>query len=283
MKPIFSFLILISVLFSQTQSWAFIPSSNMILQKTVENSGSGIYKMEQEVHCTQGSKEFSTKETWTIANDKMLKVSASGMGELKTTFKYGAIYNQGNKTTILNQNKVSQKNSPEFIEKFLHFRNITSIFESLLNLKVLSSSALEKKILKKNELPLSNKEARLSRVGGVIAYAFGDPSETNSEKFNPGVWIEQDQFVIRKIKFAEQSEVMSDNFTIFPKNFIYPKTRLVKWNNISCLINVVNIKSENIGNVASAFSPQTFIDSSVNNILDPDVKNLINDFYKRFR
>jgi hypothetical protein len=283
MKLIFSIMILISFLLSHDTSWAFIPSSNMILHKTVENSGSGNYKMEQEVHCTKGSKGFSTKETWTIANDKLLKLSVTGMGELKTLFKYGAVFNQGNKTTIFNQNKIIQKNSPEFIEKFLHFRSITSLFEVMLNLKVLSSSALEKIVLKKNELPFSNKEARLSRVGGVIAYAFGEPTETNSEKFNPGVWIEQDQFVIRKIKFPEQSEVISDNFTIFPKNFIYPKTRLVKWNNVSCLINVVNIKSEIIGNVANAFSSQNFIDSSMNNILDPEVKNLINEFYKRFR
>jgi hypothetical protein len=53
---------------------AAIPKAALILQKTVENDGNGVYQIEQEVQFPNGSDILILKETWLIQNESNMKL-----------------------------------------------------------------------------------------------------------------------------------------------------------------------------------------------------------------
>lgn len=258
---------------------AFIPPLKMILSRTADNSGLGVYSIEQEVKFTDGNQDALIKESWFIENERTMKVHVQGLKELKG-LNLTYLYLNAQKWTKKNNQKEQIAIPEEFIEKWNHFRTGDALLSSLLNFKILPEDFFQKKELKPKS---ANEDAflKLSRTQGVIAYSLGD--NKNYEQSPGRLWIEQDFFVIRKLRFTSGTEVYFDNYKTYSKDLHFPRERLLKWGSNLVQIKTLSVSSKP-SNSASLFSSQSLDSNNQSDILfNHPLKSQIEDFYTRFR
>lgn len=281
-----SFLIFALLFSAPFLSNASILPTRTIIQKTVESSGSGIYAIEQEVQFTHGEDTVYLKETWLIDSDRTMRLTVSGGKELHNSFKLQFLYTGGQKWSLSNGSKRNEKIPEDFLEKFLNFRNADIFANQLVSQKIIPSNAMTKKPLVKVGSDYKRDIepwVRLSRTGGIVSYAFGTPSPADQEMGNPGIWIEQDQFVVRKIRLTSQAEMYANNYNQFAKGLQYPKSRTIRWGN-----NIVTIRL-----ISASARPQSAVNllqpgsldttSSWEGLNNLPAKDVITEFYTRFR
>lgn len=271
------------------QSHAWIPRGMQILNKAVENSGTGIYQIEYEVQIPVGVETYAIKEKWLIENDGTMKLTATGLRELKDQFQWQALYTGGQKYQLTAQGKLNEPLPVSFIERVFHFRNSDSFANYLVQQQIAPSTIFQgsKRALKALTEVNNQSESflRLSRTGGTIAFAFGTPSlnsSVNSSVENsPGLWIDQDQFVVRKFRDARQVEIIADQYQTYSRGLIHPKLRTVKWGQQTWNIVTTQVQTK-------PFSQKDFQVSSLdlvskNNISQENLKTLIQEFYSQLR
>lgn len=267
-----------------TPVFAYIPPTRMILQRTAENSGSGTYAIEQEVQFNNVQDSLFLKETWYIENDRTMRVTVSGTKDLKDQIKMQFIYAGGQRWT-LNSGRESRRISEDFLEKYFNFRNTEQIASSLMQMKILPTHALAKKGLPKNLDNLKYEPedfVRLSRAGGATTYAFGVPSPVDGNA-NPGFWVEQDQFLVRKFRLPSGVEVTADNFNQYARGLNYPKVRTVRWGQNTVTIRLIGVTSRP-ANTANIFQPNSLDTSAkLDGLNNQPAKDAIIEFYSRFR
>jgi hypothetical protein len=265
-------------------AFAYIPPARMILQRTAENSGSGVYTIEQEVQFTNGQDALFLKETWQVENDRVLKVTVSGTKDLKDQIKMQFLYNGGQRWT-LNNGRTSQRISEDFFEKYFHFRTADYFGNALIQAHILPPGALAKKPLPKNVENMKYEPesfVRLSRTGTVVNYAFGTPSPEEGA-LNPGIWIEQDQFLVRKLRLPSQVEVTADNYNPYARGLNFPKTRVVRWGQNSVTMRLIGITAHKgpAGNTFQAGALDTNL--KLDGLAGQPAKDVVLEFYSRFR
>ncbi len=280
--------------------WAYIPPSKMILQRTVENSGTGIYAIDQEVEFSNGTDTLTLREIWLVENDRTMRLTLAPSRELGDKLKIQYLYTGGQRWSLIAPKKRdSQKISDDFIEKWFHFRNSESLKNAMLQNQMITenlnkpatpppppakkSKSSEKTKVVEEVRYVPESFVRLSRTQNVITYAFGLPTPSEDEKLLPGMWIEQDHFLIRKIRWPNQAEVTADDHTPYSKGLNFPKTRVLKWGPNTVTINVQNIVIKS-GNMNSFFQPQS-LDYVTNfeELQTSPLKPMIEEFYSRFR
>ncbi len=277
------FLVSALVLAFSISAHAFIPKGMLILQKTTENSGSGAYQIEQEVQFPMGQDHFVLKETWWVENENTLRLVVTGTKEYKDLIRMNFLYVGGQKLQLRDGKRLSEKISDDFFEKYFHFRNPDSFANSLVALKIVPTSIFNKKVARtaKDFDYQPENFLRLSRVGGVINYAFGTPSSPESKEGEPGLWIEQDQFVVRKLKLPSHAEVTAERHSQYARNLIFPRKRNVLWDNNSVQIQTLTVVGK--PHQASLFSPSNLELTKVEAFNNLSIRSMIEDFYKRFR
>lgn len=246
---------------------AYIPKAAMILSRTAENTGKGIYQIEQEVQFPNGADTVALKETWIVENENNMRVFVSGTKELKDLVSLQISYTNGSR-------------KEDFIERYFHIRSTDSLAQTLASLKIVPSTVLAKRAVRLTKEADYQPEnfVRLSRVGGVITYALGMVGD--SEATRPGFWIEQDQFVIRKFRLPSQVEVSADRFENYARGLSFPGIRNVKWNNQQVTIQTISVKA--VGKEAlAAFSTKATPNKI--NLGQLPAAAVIEDFYKRLR
>lgn len=266
---------------------AYIPPTRMILQRVVDNSGSGTYVLEQEIQFMNGLEPIHLKETWVIENERTMKLTVSGTKEYKDTVKLQFMYVGGQKWQLKNKSRENSKVPDEFFERYFHFRSLENMGQWLQGQGLIPSQALNIKHLnaKKVEDFKYDPEnfVRLSRTDGVVTYAFGTPTPPQQKDPNPGLWIEQDQFLIRKFRWSTQAEISAENYGNFPRNLSFPRTRYVRWDNHSVSIRLIQLSAR--PNVSGNFFQPSNLD--INNTLEglstTQIKGLVEEFYSRFR
>jgi hypothetical protein len=264
-----------TLLFNLT-SYAYIPRTLMVLQKTVENNGSGSYQIEQEVQFQTLQEPLILKETWIIENESQMRLVVTGTKEFKDSIKMTFIYNGNNKSFMQNGTRYNQKVSDDFFERYFHFRRTESFANQLISLKMINSSVFNKKTQKPTEYQ-AEPFIRLSRTGGVVNYALGQPTPAEAASLNPGVWIEQDQFIIRKLRLPSEAEISAERHSSFARGLTFPRKRTLRWGG-----NLVTLQTLNV------LGKPTLTNFNLeNNRLDPletsPVKQTVEEFYKRFR
>lgn len=267
-----------TVLFLSSESFAYLPQPRMILYRTSENHGSGYYQVESlvEISSSQGNKSF--RETWWIENDSTMSVLVKGENASGAPFETLISYDGNGKATF--SDRVQKETLPtEFFEKFWLSRSIDHLGKLLISKQIAPSSILQRRNPPKNlNEPTYHIEPylKLARVEGLINWEITTGA-------NPAIWIEQDQFLIRKIRFEEKSEVRAPKFSAYAKGLRYPKTRVVKWGDNQATLTTVSVSSLNAAQFSSkarktpdastGFAPlRTFV-------ADPAVL----EFYSRFR
>ncbi|KYG68857.1 hypothetical protein AZI87_06405 [Bdellovibrio bacteriovorus] len=279
------FILLLSVVVS-AQAWAYIPPTRTILQKTVENAGSGIYAIEQEVQFSNGDDTLSVKETWLIDSDRTMRLTVTGGKDLQNNFRLQFLYNGGQKWSMTGNNRKSEKAPDDFLEKYLNFRNAEIFANTLAHFKIIPTTAYNKKALPRTGAEIKYEPetwVRYSRTGGVVNYALGIPTPVEKEINYPGLWIEQDQFVVRKLRLPSQVEMSADNYNQFAKNLSYPRSRTIRWGNNTVTIRLISA-SARPQTAVSLFQPSS-LDSNLkwDGISGLPAKDVVTEFYTRFR
>ena len=119
---------------------------------------------------------------------------------------------------------------------------------------------------------------RLSRVGGTVNWAIGIAPEVGT---GPTLWIEQDQFIVRKYRGATQATLRLDDYRKYDEGFWHPRSMAYSFGNTSVTVNVLSVKP--LGKLTA--TDNRFKTSSLNeaNALRlPDADGL-REFYSRFR
>jgi hypothetical protein len=99
----------------------------------------------------------------------------------------------------------------------------------------------------------------------------------------PGMWIEQDQFVVRKLRLPTQVEMSANNYNQFAKGLSFPKSRTIRWGNHTVTIRTLSV-SARPATVANMLQP-TSLDRNMNweGLRALPAKDIVTEFYTRFR
>lgn len=268
---------------------AYIPPAKMILSRLAENNGNGVYQIEQEVQLIAGSETLVIRETWISAGEKGVRLIAVGQNELKDKFYHQALYSGGLKWVIENNQegrpqKESQKIPLEMSERPFHIRSTESLVQWLTSLEILPNNFLQQRpYLKEKESFVYLKEPylRLGRASGSVAYVFGAAPTEDPNKNLPGLWVEQDLFYFRKIRWPSQSELTVEEFGNYPKSLIYPKTKTLRWGNQLAQMQTLSVVAKSPNS-----QPLQLLNLDLGRVNTPEgliQKNILVEFYKRFR
>ena len=100
----------------------------------------------------------------------------------------------------------------------------------------------------------------------------------------PGLWIEQDQFVVRKVRLPTQALITTEDYTRHPENLWLPRTRNLSWGPNSLQMHVSSVKSFGRQTKAQDQLKVSSLDPKNPgvNVRWPD-SEIIREFYLRFR
>lgn len=272
--------LLLPLLFS-LPAWAYIPEYALIANRTADQHGRGAYQIEQDVTFRRDAEAYTVKETWTVLGENNLRVTLEGKGALRGLVQGTILFEGSQKTFTDGTSFKNQRLGDDWLEPLLHFRSGKYLRSRLVNLKVTPAEAL------RDRPPLSSEGApkyepvsfiRLSRTGGAVNYAIGISPSVGA---GPTLWIEQDNFVVRKFKGPTQSQLKADNYAKFEDGLWYPRTLTYTFGNFSVTTNVTSVKF--LGKLAPSDNRFKSASLTAGSALKlPDVDGL-REFYSRFR
>ena len=191
------------ILFSAFNAQAYIPRLRTILSKDVKTHGENTYQIEQEVEIKTESELVSFRESWLIAGPGKMKVRIYGGKQNEEKFDFEILYRDGKRYFFENASQLKAYNlSKDFYETFFHERSTQELLQRLVRSEILPTSAYQKPKVPLTLAQVDNTTEsflRLGRQAGAVMYAIGEPTPVNSLAPKPGIWIEQDSFLIRKI------------------------------------------------------------------------------------
>lgn len=267
---------------------AYIPKFWMILSKTAENHGHGLYLIEQDVTFQHKREPMVFRETWLVKDGQRLRVDIEARKGVYKPVQISFVYAGESKSYIDPNGQLKQANvSPDFFEPYFHFRFSDKMKPRLYRNKIIPQNVVNEERRIEAESQIDNSVEpfmRLTRISGTISYGIGIPTPPNSESLYPGLWIEQDRFNIRKIRFSSQNEIRADQYEAFPRDFHFPKIRTVSWDKHQVQIQLVQVKAlPSTKNYLSQLeSSQLKNNKKKTTLIQPDDPVVI-DFYKRFR
>jgi hypothetical protein len=104
----------------------------------------------------------------------------------------------------------------------------------------------------------------------------------------PGAWVEQDAFVLRKLRLATQVEMTLQNHKRFAGGIHLPEERTITWPNpqdpqaapFSANIRLLLVRAQGEGKLAASMQPASIGAAELKAARLPDEAR---DFYSRFR
>ncbi len=273
--------------------FSYIPSAKTILSRAVKRHGSGIYEIEQEVSFPNEAtnlglfNNFTLREVWLIESEDSMHLTVTGTREWKKTIFFEYLYKKGHRYSIDSSKKnISHEISSDFIENFFHYRSLEKFAHRLKKQNILPPS-----FLMNSYEPSDLSEtgyvyepfSRLTRVSGVVAYGYGTPS--TQKNLLPGAWIEQDHFVLRKLRLKSGAEITSSSFSQYSKNLYFPKIRYIQWHDRQYKIQLISVKNKTSSKILkNKFSTENLNQpTKIEGLQNAPNKNLILNFYRRFR
>ncbi len=304
-------LLAISLTFGISLAQAAIPHSKTIVSRLAKNSGRGVYVVEHEVRFA-GPEGIVLKERWLVQNADFMRLIVQGpKQDTKTSeFRWDAVYREGRRTATAPAAPVPATAAPgtmtdpgketkttmvtgEFFEPLLYFRSSFKFFESFVKNKILPPSAARErpKIANINNFKSEPEQAvRLGRTGGVVAWVFGEPTPVDNATAFPGAWIEQDAFLLRKIRLMSQAEMTLSNHLNSGGGLKLARERTIVWKSTdpaitearSVTIRVVSVKNLPDKSLAPQFAASSITPSELKAARLPDAP-IVREFYSRFR
>ncbi len=265
---IFNIYLVFAIVAPQT-GWTYILPLDFVVKKTVSHSNKQIISIEQEVTFKSKAQpaEIKVSESWLIEGDKNLKVSANGLGKYKENIRFNSLINNKTKTQMIGNNKTTTQRSDDFYLHLAFPRSTDRFLDDLKSMGILM-------------------QTRLSRADGYICISIGEASK--DEKVFPQIWIDQDQFLIRKIRLPSGTEVTLSNYVkINPdtdQEFWIAKKHIIKWGQEEVIVEVKNISTKTTATLQSFFPKNLDTPSELSFSSDQSgLAQIVEDFYSRFR
>lgn len=263
------------------QAGAYIPEYSMIASRAAEQHGKGSYQIEQDVVIRREAESFTVRETWIVNGENSMRVALEGRGPLKGLVS-GAVIYEGNSKIFYDGSLRSQKLTDEWLEPLFHFRNSRFFRSKLVTLRVAPQESLKDRSPLPAEGDLKYEAPsfiRLSRTGGTLAWAIGThPTAGDS----PTLWLEQDQFVLRKFRTANQTILRADGYAKHDDVFWYPGTRTYQFGGFTVQVQTVRVTPVTIKASSDSRFKGATLAANKDVLKLPDVDGL-RDFYQRFR
>lgn len=245
-------------------SWAYIPDYSMIISHAADQHGKGVYWIEQEVTYHRADNEaFSVKESWLIGDESNMRVTLEGRGPLRGLVQGTIVFSGSNKYFIESDGTSvrSQRLGEDWLEPLFHFRSSRYLQSKLQSLGVATTSI------------------RLSRVGGAIAWAIGN---TPGSAPQPTLWLEQDQFVLRKLRGQNQTLLRANDYSKFEEGLWYPKQRFYNFSTYAIEVQTTRVKWLGRRKPDEAGFKPSGLTAKKDGVRLPEIDGL-KEFYSRFR
>lgn len=270
---------------------AYIPSSRTIASRLVKTHGKGLYAVEQDVSFQTATEPVTLRERWLIQDGDTLHLSVSAAKGTPESYRFEAVYNNGKRIAPDLQGGIQNAIvSHEFIEVFQHVRSTRGFFEAMVRARIVPASFLAEP--ERPRISTGQGETvqytpepfiRLGRGAGVLTWIFGEPTPARSARANPALWIEQDAFLTRKIRFPSAAEVTANDHTEYSGSVRLPKERVVSWENNIVTIRLVDVRPRAASKSAlAAFRPSSLTPAEAKAARLPDIAQ-VKEFYSRFR
>ena len=242
-------------------SWSYVLPTDFLLYKVVQKTGRQLVSIDYEVHFKNDKEQIKTFETWFIDGDKNLKVSATGADKYKDSIRISSLYTSKNKIQVSGKVKNNQNIPSDFFQRILFSRNSETLITYLKDQKITFTT-------------------KLSRADGRICIALGE-SSINESSF-PMVWVDQDDFLIRKIRLASGAEVSLSDYIKIADDFWLAKKQTLTWAGSTVTILVKGYATK-LNNRTQHFLSQDFNQpSELSFVESTPLTQVIEDFYKRF-
>jgi hypothetical protein len=274
----------IFALLTACTSFAYIPEYSLITSRAADQHGKGSYLIEQDVTYHKEGEAFTVKETWLVNSESSMRVTLEGRGALKGLVQGSMVY-EGNLKFFIDSARpqtMQQRLGDDWLEPLLHFRNAKYFRNRMVSLKVAPSDSL------RDRAPLNSdgdpkyttpEYLRLSRVGGIVAWAIGQPSAAGNR---PTAWIEQDQFVLSKFRGADQAILKAGDYNKYEDGLWFPRQHSYTFGPYTVDIQTLQVKS--LGKLRP--DDPRFRSSGLNATRDglklPET-DALKEFYSRFR
>ncbi len=261
---------------------AYIPRARTILDRVTDNAGTGTYLIEQELQFTASTEPFSLRETWVVDSEGSMRVNVTGTKDQKEQIKFSMIYSQGVRRWNSPQGPKQKPWPADSPERFWNYRTKDSLIASLIHAQILPAHVAQRHQPPRNMHDIKwipESFVRLARVGGTTAWAFGEPTPVQGAPL-PGLWIEQDLFLIRKIRFADGAEITADNYNSYSRGLQLPKNRLFHWGSNTVQGQLINATGLAAGQAKAASITGQM---NFNSIPEPALRTQIEEFYSRMR
>lgn len=291
---------------------AAIPHSRTIVSRLAKNSGKGVYVIDQEVRFS-GTEGVVLKERWLVQNAEAMRLTVQG--EKPGDFRFDALYKDNRRTstapaaifapssTSPNPElaaKVEPGKDPkttgmpsDFFEPYLFFRTSSKFLEYFVKAKILPPSAARERPRIGNIAtykPAPEVGVRLGRVAGTVAWVFGEPTPVDAKTAFPGAWIEQDSFLLRKIRHMSQSEMTLGEHAPGGGGLRLARERSIIWRsndpNVTepraVTIKVTSVKNYPDKSLAAQLLPTSITASELRAARLPEAP-IVREFYTRFR
>ncbi|MCC6276851.1 MAG: hypothetical protein IT289_02920 [Oligoflexia bacterium] len=262
----------------------YIPTSHFVFSKTGTQHGAGAYSIDQEVVFTQGADRFVVQENWLVQDGSEMRVLAKGDGfRLARIFKRSKIY------WIDPTGADRAEPAPQdYFMSALNTRNSTELRRIFVNWGVLPYEALRERRAIRDMRDIKNETepwVRLGRIGGAVQYAYGKPGVGDGTQ-PPGLWIEQDAFIIRKMRSPSGAEFFGNEYAEYSRNFWYPKSQIYNFNGNQVTVTVNRVVGLTLkGEQLQQFNLESYRGKPDSQTLWPNsgLAPIVQEFYKRFR
>jgi hypothetical protein len=258
--------------FMTSTSYAYIPEYTTIVSRAADRHGKGYYQIDQDVTYRKDADSYTVREVWVVGGEGSMRVSLEGKGNLRGLVSGTITYDGGVRRYIENGPRL-QKLTDLWWEPFFHFRNSKYLRQRLVGMKAAPADSLkDRPALSSDADPdyTAPEFMRLSRVGGTTAWVI-----SQSAGSAPALWIEQDQFVVRKFKGSDQSVVHADDYAKFDEGLYLPRSRTYSFGPHNVQIQVQQVKS-----LGSKWSAPTTATAEPLKLPEPEG---LRDFYQRYR
>ncbi|MCB0348985.1 MAG: hypothetical protein KDD37_09110 [Bdellovibrionales bacterium] len=262
--------------------FSYIPHSHFILKKSSDTHGKGIYQVLQEVIFQTADDRAVIQETWWVTSGNHMYLEAKG-----PQTSYTSLYEEQTKYSVQPQSKVGASKIPgDFFEGFFHYRNVNEFARAILRAGITSSEILSPQRRYSQLKDIDHKAQnflRLARTNGTIAYAFGHPVSGDSSN-TPSLWVEQDTFRVRRIRFKSGNEVLADDYEQYSHGLEFPRSRVINTQNMKITIRTLSINSvKPTKSFKEMLSLRAKQDVAGNTFLNTSLGENIKKFYHDFR
>jgi len=282
-NPILIFLVLCLLMVTH-ESRSAIPSTNFVMNQVAANHGKGTYIIDQEVTLREPEGTNIIQERLYVVNGGEILLTARGNDGFSAwrLMKNGRIFwtdGSSEKASLISND------NPAFI---LFTHNSQDLKQRLLRLGILVVQNTEPKKVPKDLKDIKYEpepNVRLGRVAGTVTYAYGTPAPITGP-LPPGLWIEQDLFVVRKFRAGPDAEFTADDVTEFSKGLWYPRQQTLTFGGHLANVRVTHVHATEFpADIKKQFEPTYMRGRPETTTVWPKstMTDILQEFYKRFR